>query len=197
MNRSPETLAETLPDLLREDLDILSIGLNPSPPSVAAGYYFANPRNRFWRALNGSCLVAERLEPGAGAQQRLSEVFGIGFTDVVKRSTPGSKGLRAADFRRDAPRLAALLVRYRPRIAWFHGREAWNGFARHAGDAVVVDRGREAPRFGEQPCTVGTSRVFVTPNPSPANAAFSLDDLVRAYDRLAALRERLATSRRD
>ena len=57
----------TLPDLLREGLVLVSVGLNPSPPSVAAGYYFANPRNRFWRALAASRLVPFELTPGIAA----------------------------------------------------------------------------------------------------------------------------------
>ena len=48
---------KTLPDYLRPGLDIVSIGINPSLPSVREGYYFANPRNRFWRALNASGLL--------------------------------------------------------------------------------------------------------------------------------------------
>ena len=54
---------DTLPDYLRPGLRLLSIGLNPSLPSVAAGYYFANPRNRFWTALNASELPAAPLVP--------------------------------------------------------------------------------------------------------------------------------------
>ena len=39
--------------------------------------------------------------------------------------------------------------------------------------------------------------AFVSPNPSPANAAFSLDDLVASYDELAALRDAHAAATRD
>lgn len=190
-------VGETLADLLRAGLDIVSVGLNPSPPSVAAGFYFANPRNRFWRALNGSRLVGQSLEPCVRSQRRLFDEFGIGFTDVVKRATPGSKGLRAADFRRDAPRLADTLAGLRPRIVWFHGREAWNGFVRHAGGLLEPGDDAEAPRFGLQPGALAGARVFVTPNPSPANAAFSLAVLVAHYDRLAALRDRLRSAPAD
>jgi len=42
---------------------------------------------------------------------------------------------------------------------------------------------------------IGDSRVFVTPNPSPANAAFSLEDLTDWYARLARLRESLRRGR--
>ena len=97
---------ETLPDYLRSGLAVVSIGLNPSLPSVRAGYYFANPRNRFWRALHGSQLVTEEavMEPGIAAMEVLLQ-HGMGFTDVVKRPTAGGHGLRAADFREWAPLL--------------------------------------------------------------------------------------------
>ncbi len=119
---------KTLPDYIRSDLRILSIGLNPSLPSVREGFYFANPRNRFWRALQGSGLLAEELEPGVGAMDVLLDRYGIGFTDVVKRPTAGGKDLVAADFRQWAPRLEEKLLRYQPAVAWFHGKVAYNNY---------------------------------------------------------------------
>ena len=50
-------MLETLPDFLKPGLDIVFIGLNPSTISVTQGHYFANPRNRFWKALNMSGLI--------------------------------------------------------------------------------------------------------------------------------------------
>ena len=176
---------QTLPDLLAPELDIVSIGLNPSLPSVRAGFYFANPRNRFWAALNDSGLVGESLQPGAAAIELLFRVHRIGWTDVVKRSTAGASGLRAADFRRDAPLLGEKLCRYQPRIAWFHGKLASRYFLQYSGvaEGEVV--------WGEQAWRIGASRVFVTPNPSPANAAYSLNDLIDHYRELARLRDEL------
>ena len=93
---------ETLPDYLRPGLDIVSIGLNPSLPSVRAGFYFANPRNRFWRAVNASGLLQAPVQPGVEGMRILFERDGIGFTDVVKRPTAGGSELRAADYRGSA-----------------------------------------------------------------------------------------------
>lgn len=170
---------ETLPDYLAPGLRLLSIGLNPSLPSVAAGFYFANPRNRFWPALNASRLVSAALVPGAAAVQSLFEEQRTGFTDLVKRPTRGGSDLRQADFRSGAQRLRRLLEDFQPSIAWFHGKVAFKQFVRHAG--VVCDR----DEWGMQVPRIGTTRCFVTPNPSPANAAFSLQDLVGWYNRLA------------
>ena len=177
---------ETLPDYLCPGLDIISIGLNPSLPSVRAGFYFANPRNRFWRALNASGLVREPLEPGVAAMEILFETYHIGFTDVMKRPTAGGGELRAGDYREWAPVLRDRLDDCAPRIAWFHGKQAYANFLIYGmGLRPVVD-------WGEQPHSLGSSRIFVTPNPSPANAAFSLEDLVDWYRRLAKLRDTLA-----
>ena len=54
---------DTLPDYLKPGLDLVFVGLNPSDYSVQMGHYFANPRNRFWAALNRSGLVDEKMSP--------------------------------------------------------------------------------------------------------------------------------------
>jgi TDG/mug DNA glycosylase family protein len=170
---------ETLPDYLRPGLRVLSIGLNPSPASMRAGFYFANPRNRFWLACAAAGLTPPGLSPGIEAVERLFRDSGLGFTDVVKRPTAGVAGLRAADFVRDAPVLAAKLRELGPAVAWFHGKVAYERYLRHAEGRV------ERCDWGWQASPIGDSRVFVTPNPSPANAAFSLDVLARWYALLA------------
>ncbi len=169
----------TLPDLLAPGLRLLSIGLNPSLPSVAAGFYFANPRNRFWKALNTSRLVSMPVEPGPAAMQVLLRRERIGFTDLVKRPTRGVAELRAQDYREGSPRLQALIARSVPTIAWFHGKVAWKQFRR------FVFPQDESDEWGLQGGMIGVSRIFVSPNPSPANAVFSQADLVAWYDRLA------------
>jgi TDG/mug DNA glycosylase family protein len=175
----------TLPDFVRPGLRVLSVGINPSLHAVRAGYPFAFPRNRFWPALNASRLVDEPLEPGVAAMAVLLDRYGIGFTDVVKRATPGMRELCAADYAHWAPVLAATVARCRPRWLWFHGMVAARGFCRVvAGEVVVGDWGAQC--FG-----LFGARCFVTPNPSPANARYSLADITRHYDALAGcLRDR-------
>ena len=170
----------TLPDAVREGLRALAVGINPSLPSVRAGFCFANPRNRFWPALNASRLVDAPLEPGIDAVAVLVERYGIGFTDIVKRPTAGAAELRAGEFREGAARLEAMVLGLAPGVVWFQGAQAWRAFARHAGRRIdgKVD-------WGPQPGTVGRARIFVTPNPSPANASYGLPALVRWFDALA------------
>ena len=171
---------QTLPDYLADGLDIVFVGLNPGLYSVQVGHYFATPRNRFWTALNLSGLVAEPMS--AENDLRMLD-HGIGFTDVVKRPTRGASELRAADFRRWAPVLRGKLECHAPRIVCFHGTSVYRGYLKYAVGSAC------RPELGEQPAAIGSSRVFVVPNPSPANATWSLDDLVEWYRRLRALRD--------
>jgi TDG/mug DNA glycosylase family protein len=176
---------KTLPDYLRPDLDIILIGLNPSPISVNAGFYYANPRNRFWPALNASRIINGTVVPGVEAVEQLFTGQNLGFTDIVKRPTPRGNELRAVDFRQGAADLKLKLLEYQPRIAWFNGIITFTNYLRHA------DQDDRPVRCGVQKLRLGRTRFFVTPNPSPANASYSLDDLVRHYNALAAFRNRL------
>jgi TDG/mug DNA glycosylase family protein len=170
----------TLPDYLAPDLRIISVGLNPSPNSVRCGYPYATPQNRFWRALNGSRLVAADYPPGVATMRRLLEFERIGFTDVVKRPTPGAADLKAGDFRQWAPVALTKLRRLAPRVVWFQGKLTYRNFMRYAQGIRS-----EALEWGAQERLCTGAAVFVTPNPSAANAAYSLGDIVNWMDRLA------------
>ena len=172
---------KTLPDYLTPGLDVVFVGLNPGLYSVEVGHYFASPRNRFWPAINRSGLLTEPLD--ASDDSKMLEQ-GLGFTDVVKRPSSGASDLRASDYRRWAPVLRQKLERFQPRIVCFHGAVAYRNFLRYGCD---VD---ERPELGLQARIIGRSIVFLVPNPSPANAAYSLDTLVHWYRRLKELRER-------
>lgn len=166
---------KTLPDYIAPGLRMISIGCNPSPLSIKHQCYFANPRNRFWKALNGSGLIDEELLPSASAMQVLLKKYGIGFTDVVKRCTAGVSDLKAADYRSDAPLLLEKILKYQPNICWFHGKVAYKNFLKYtSGKKDDIDWGVQVERLEK-------SLVFVSPNPSPANAVYSLDDLIEFY----------------
>ena len=167
---------ETLPDHLAAGLDLVFVGLNPSTYSVEVGHYFANPRNRFWEAFNRSGLVPDQLSP---ARDDTLLGYGIGLTDVVKRPTSQGSGLTAADFRRWAPVLKEKLEHYQPRVACFHGMVAYRSYLWH-GEQLRLGEGV----LGPQDHSIGRSRVFVVPNPSPANARYSVADLADWYRQL-------------
>ncbi|MGE0118808.1 MAG: mismatch-specific DNA-glycosylase [Dongiaceae bacterium] len=178
----------TLPDHLAPGLDIVSIGLNPSIYSVERGFYFARPGNRFWPALNASGLIPEPLAPSPEAVERLFRQYRIGFTDLVKRATVRVAELSDDDYARGVRQLREKLGRHAPAIAWFHGISGYRRFLAHAATprAEII--------AGLQPERIGTSHVFVTPNPSGANPMAAPKLLVPLYRELARLRDALTST---
>ena len=77
-----------------------------------------------------------------------------------------------------------------PLVVCFNGITGYKWFLQYAeGDK------RKEVALGEQPERIGESRVFVAPNPSPANASYSLDDITSWYRLLAALVARVKEER--
>lgn len=171
-------MEKTLPDWLAPGLRIVSVGINPSLLSARAGFPFANPRNRFWPALNASQLVASPLQPGIAAMDTLLERDGIGFTDIVKRPTSMEKDVSRKEFLAGAEVLLGKLRAYQPALVWLHGKTPLISLCKVAG----MEPGKE---WGLQAVMLEGVALFVTPNPSPANAAFSLDQLVEWYNRVS------------
>jgi TDG/mug DNA glycosylase family protein len=184
-SRGVEYRFRTLPDYLRPGLDLVFVGINPGLYSVQRRHYFARRANRFWPAFSAS-ILSEPVRRALGVDTLRAEHdtelprFGIGFTDVVKRPSANAADLKATDFEKWAPRLVERLLRYRPSVACFHGLTAYRPFS-----DIALRRIDRLPRLGPQPEVVGATRLYVVPNPSPANAHFTLADQTAWYDRLA------------
>jgi double-stranded uracil-DNA glycosylase len=121
-------------------------------------------------------LDVERLTP---EHDSLLPRFGIGLTDVIKRPSANASELKPAEFDQWVPHLVEKLKHFAPRVACFHGLTGFRPFLRFA-----LGSGRK-PTLGAQPELVGRTRLFVVPNPSPANAHFTPKDQAEWYDRLA------------
>jgi double-stranded uracil-DNA glycosylase len=175
----------TLPDHLRSGLDLVFVGINPGLYSVKRGHYFARSTSRFWPAFSQSKL-SERMRHALWVDvltpEHDSELprFGIGLTDVVKRPSGNASELTDRDFAKWIPVLIKKLNRYAPRVACFHGLTGYRPFRRAAFPAA-----NQPPALGRQPETIGDTSLYVVPNPSPANAHFTLADQIAWYDRLA------------
>jgi double-stranded uracil-DNA glycosylase len=177
--------AATLPDLLRPGLAVVFVGINPSLYSVARGHYFARSTNRFWPAFSQSRLSlpvrrgigVERLLP---EHDRLLPDYGFGFTDAVKRATARAADLGREEFIAAVANLVEKIAAFRPRIACFHGIMAYR--------QVSLSLGEDGnPKLGLQEIRIGESRIFLAPNPSPANAHVTPAQQTGWYDRLAEL----------
>jgi TDG/mug DNA glycosylase family protein len=175
---------DTLPDLLVTGLDVAFVSINPAIYSVLKGHYFARRSNKFWpcvsrsrltlRARNG--LETETLGP---ENDRDLLDYGIGFTDLVARATARAADLAPSELSAGVDVLLEKLERYVPRIACFHGMTGY----RHVHRELVGDTTHVA--LGLQDVRLGSTRIFVVPNPSGANAHFTRDEQTAWYDRLA------------
>jgi double-stranded uracil-DNA glycosylase len=166
---SPDDLADapnrTINDVIGPGLDVLFVGINPGLWSGATGFHFARPGNRFWKAIYGAGLTPELLTPDR--QHELLK-HGIGITNLVERTTARASELSKAELEAGARVLVKKVVRYRPKNVAFLGVSAF------------------AVAFAGSPKRIGTSDVWVLPNPSGLNAHYQLPDLARAYAALKA-----------
>jgi TDG/mug DNA glycosylase family protein len=182
---NPQPGFETLPDYLQPGLDVVFIGINPGLYSLRRGHYFARTTSRFWPAFSRS-MLSQRMRYELKLERLLPEHdsqlprFGIGLTDVVKRPSSNASELTPRDFIIWTPILLEKLRRYAPRIACFHGLTAYRPFHNLALKSSVTP-----PVLGPQPERIGDTRLFVVPNPSPANAHFTLADQTDWYNRLS------------
>jgi TDG/mug DNA glycosylase family protein len=128
---------------------------------------------------------------GAGFTDRVRSPFedrglpalGYGITNLVDRATARADEIPDDELRRAARRLRAKLLRHRPRHLAVLGIGA---FRAAFGDPTAA--------WGLQPEPLGTTRVWVLPNPSGLNASFQVPDLVRSYRELRRALERERTS---
>jgi len=178
----------TLPDLLAPNLDILFVGINPSRYSVEQGHYFARKINRFWPCFSQSRLSA-KARAGLGVTALLPvhdsalPNYGFGFTDLVKRATANASELAPVEFVEAVATLKEKIEAFHPRIACFHGVTAF----RPLHEALTGEKfaGKHGGRLGVQDLVISGTKLFVVPNPSPANSHFTPAEQTEWYDRLA------------
>lgn len=164
-----------LPDVLAKDLSVVFCGINPGMSSAAVGYHFASRSNRFWRALHLSGFTPEQILP-QNAGSLLD--YRCGLTSAVERPTVSANDLRKDDFINARPELEQKIRQYSPRHIAFLGKPACS---------AIFDQ-REV-RWGKQTMRFGGAQVWVLPNPSGLNRAFTLESLITAYRELSAVME--------
>jgi TDG/mug DNA glycosylase family protein len=159
-----------LPDILATGLSVVFCGINPGMRSAALGYHFANRSNRFWRVLHLSGFTPEEIQP-PNARSLLEN--GYGLTSAVDRPTICANDLRKKDFIDSLPELELKIRRYAPRYIAFLGKAACS---------AIFDQ--RTLTWGPQPLCFGGAVVWVLPNPSGLNCAFTLERLTIAYEEL-------------
>jgi TDG/mug DNA glycosylase family protein len=138
--------------------------------SVAVGLHFANGCDRFWRVLHLAGFTARQLEP---EEARLLLDYGCGIVSAVARPTASATDLSRADYVASRPVFERKIAKYRPRYLAFLGKPA-----------VSVFLNRRDISWGLQPTKLIGSAVWVLPNPSGLNCAFTIGMLTEAYREL-------------
>ncbi len=159
-----------LPDIISPSLDVLFCGINPGMRSAEVGLHFATRSNRFWRVLHLAGFTARQLEPH---EALLLLEYGCGITSAVARPTVSATDLSRADYITARPLFEHKIAKYRPRYVAFLGKPALSAFLNQRDTA-----------WGLQPRTLGESAVWVLPNPSGLNRAFTTRMLIGAYREL-------------
>lgn len=117
--------------LARADARVLVLGSMPGVASLAAGQYYAHPRNAFW-PLMGRLLDVDPALPYAERVDRLTRT-GVAVWDVLAQCRrPGSLDAnidRASEEVNDL----VLFAQAHPRLraVCFNGGKAWSAFRRH------------------------------------------------------------------
>lgn len=125
---SEEEIAKKgLPDYLQENLDIVFIGINPSMHAAWTGKYYDGPGNHFWQCLHLSGIVPENMT--AVDDHKLLN-YGIGFTNVVPRTTRGLSDLSKQEIAEGAVKLREKLAYWKPKIAVFNGKIIYEVYAK-------------------------------------------------------------------
>jgi TDG/mug DNA glycosylase family protein len=159
-----------LPDLLADGLRVVFCGINPGLWSAATGHHFARPGNRFWPALHASGFTPRLLSAG---EQGLLPSLGLGLTNVVARASARADELTPEELVSGGEALRAKVDRHRPDWLAVLGVTAYRSAF---GDRLA--------KVGPQEDTLGTTRVWVLPNPSGLNAHWTPAALAGELSRL-------------
>lgn len=160
----------TLSDIIAPDLDVLFCGVNPGLSSAAAGMPFATPSSRWWPALHRAGFTPRVL---AASEAATMLTWGIGLTSLVRRAT-----VRAAELSREE--LTAGAAEVAERVHTWHPRWlAVLGVTAYRTAFAVKDA-----QVGEQQLRIGTTRVWILPNPSGLNAHFPPARIAEEFARL-------------
>lgn len=158
-NDSKETKQSFAP-IESKEVRILILGSMPGDASIAAGQYYAHPRNRFWPLM--ATLLGCVLPVDYEARCRMLQEHGIALWDVAGSAVrPGSMD---SAMREERPNdIAGLMARHPElRVVAFNGQKAKQLFDRFF------------QRFPDV-------RYLPMPSTSPANASFSMARLAERW----------------
>lgn len=153
-------LIHSIPPTYDEGSRILILGSFPSVLSRKQEYFYAHPQNRFWKVLSAvfEDALPESIEEKKAFlhKHRIALWDVIASCDIVGSSDSSISNVKAND-------LAAILNAAKIRAIFVNGRKASELYKKYI-----------------EP-TIGISAHYL-PSTSPANAFWSLEKLISAWD---------------
>lgn len=165
-----DALGKDVPDLIDSNLKVLFCGINPGLYSAAVRHHFARPGNRFWPTLYRSGFTKEILSP---FEEHKLLKHGYGITNVVNIATAAASDLSKEQLRNGGRLLIEKIKHFKPKVLAVLGVGAY----REAFGSTKIT-------IGHQNMTVGTTVLWVLPNPSGLNANYQIDKLVDLFREL-------------
>jgi TDG/mug DNA glycosylase family protein len=180
MSRIISTVLPPLRDRIQPGVRVLFVGINPGVRSSLTGHHFAGYSNRFWKLLYDARLVPERI---TFVDDDRLPTWGYGITNLIARPTAGIDTLRRDEFAAGRARVVRKVRRYQPALVALVGVTVFRAmFPNHKG---AVSLGLQLERLNG-------AAVFVLPNPSGRNAAFSYAEMLAAFRALRRYKTRVA-----
>ncbi|HEU0030940.1 MAG TPA: G/U mismatch-specific DNA glycosylase [Kofleriaceae bacterium] len=151
-----KSIRRRVPDVIAEHLDVLFCGINPGLYSATVGHHFAGPGNLFWGVLHSTGFTSRVL---TAFEEHELLALGYGITNLVPRASASAEDLTKDELRAGARTLRRKALKFKPRFLAVCGLVAYRvGFERNK--AVV----------GLQDETIGSTKIWLLPNPSGLNA---------------------------
>ena len=157
-------------DVIAPRLKILFCGINPGLYSAAVKHHFARPGNRFWPTLHAAGFTPRIFSP---FDEHELLPLGYGITNLIPRATAGADELQPHEYPAGAKLLKRKLFRYRPRYLAILGLGAYR-----------LAFTQKTCNVGPQDLLIGSTRVWVLPNPSGLNAHYQRDALAKIFSDL-------------
>lgn len=148
----------------RFDSKILILGTLPSVKSREQNFYYGHPRNRFWQVL--AQIFSEKLPNTIDEKKRLLVRHQIALWDVIEScdiagsSDSSIKNVTPADLQR-------IIKATKIKTIYANGRKAGELYNRYQKESTGLN-------------------ITVLPSTSPANAKWTLDKLVKQWQKIKA-----------
>jgi len=158
--KAQDNVIHPIPPVFDKDSEILILGSFPSVRSRETGFFYGHPQNRFWRVLAG--IYGEPVPgsiPGKKAfllKHHIAVWDVIGSCDITGSSDSSIRNVKPSD-------ISIILNNANIRAVFTNGATASRMYNRY----ILPVTGREAQ---------------VLPSTSPANAKWSLDDLISVWE---------------